>query len=364
MNGFKRFSCLAAILALILVAGCAAKRPPQADWVYPKQVTIEEIKPLITVPNPEGVVIIDSRPYETKHVQGYIPTTKSIPTSKFDGMTDQLPKDKKTRLIFYCEGWECKLSHQSAFKAERLGYQNVQVFGGGYPEWVAEGEIPAIGVERLKEMMGKGDPFLLVDSRPAVKYAEGSIPGAVSIPDSAFDKFSGMLPRGKNVPLVFFCGGFDCPLSHKSAAKAKALGYKKIMIAEAGYPAWVKLYGAGAAAPAKSKADDGAMDATAFQKIIKENPKSIMLIDVRDEAEFKAGHLPTAVNIPVDQLEKKAATLPKDKPIVFICATGARSGEAYYMMKDVRPDLKDVHYLEATTKFRKDGTCDITPNKK
>jgi 3-mercaptopyruvate sulfurtransferase SseA len=65
-----------------------------------------------------------------------------------------------------------------------------------------------------------------------------------------------------------------------------------------------------------------------------------MLVDVRDADEFKKGSLKTAVNIPIDDLEGKIKTLPADKPVVFICGTGARSGEAFYMVQDVRPELK------------------------
>ena len=73
----------------------------------------------------------------------------------------------------------------------------------------------------------------------------------------------------------------------------------------------------------------------------------ILLIDVRDPDEFKAGTFKSAVNIPTDDLEKEIKSLPTDKPIVFVCNTGAKSGEAYYMMKDMRPEVKDCYYLEA-----------------
>ncbi|MCK5205072.1 MAG: rhodanese-like domain-containing protein, partial [Desulfobacterales bacterium] len=102
------------------------------------------------------------------------------------------------------------------------------------------------------------------------------------------------------------------------------------------------------------------IDIAVFEKIIKENPQSIMLIDVRDPDEYAAGSFKTAVNIPTDQLEKKIATLPTDKPIVFVCNTGARSGEAYYMVQDIRPQLKKVYYLEAETIYNKDGSVKIT----
>ncbi len=94
---------------------------------------------------------------------------------------------------------------------------------------------------------------------------------------------------------------------------------------------------------------------------MKENPGSIMLIDVRDKDEFDKGTLKTAVNIPVDNLEDKIATLPKDKPVVFICGTGARSGESYYMVQDVRPELKNVYYIDGELTINKDGSFKIKP---
>ena len=96
-----------------------------------------------------------------------------------------------------------------------------------------------------------------------------------------------------------------------------------------------------------------------FKTIIKDNPQSIYLVDVRDPDEFATGHFKTAVNIPVDQLEGKINTLPANKPIVFVCSTGARSGESYYMLQDIKPDLKKVYYLEAEVEYKKDGSYKI-----
>lgn len=63
--------------------------------------------------------------------------------------------------------------------------------------------------------------------------------------------------------------------------------------------------------------------------------------------------------MPVDEVEKKVQSLPTDKPIVFVCATGARSGEAYYMVQDMRPELKKVYYLDAECTYEKDGSYTI-----
>jgi rhodanese-related sulfurtransferase len=212
-------------------------------------------------------------------------------------------------------------------------------------------------------MIAAGKPYMLVDSRPANKFLEGAIPTAISIPDSQFEARAGMLPADKNLPLIFYCGGYDCPLSHKSAEKAKALGYTNIMLADAGYPAWTKLYGTAGAVAVKKGTVEGAIDTAAFEQILKERPDSIALIDVRDPDEYAVCHLPGAVNMPVKMVEKNVAQLPADKPIVFVCSTGARSGESFYMVQEMRPELKEVYYLEAVVTCSKDGSYTIKSNK-
>lgn len=45
----------------------------------------------------------------------------------------------------------------------------------------------------------------------------------------------------------------------------------------------------------------------------------VVVIDVRPPEEYAAGHLPGAINVPIDQLEARAAKLPKRKEIVAYC---------------------------------------------
>ena len=230
------------------------------------------------------------------------------------------------------------------------------------------GNYSSVSVEWVKKQLDKKAGMVLIDSRPKrKKYDKGHIPGAVSIPDSQFAKMTDQLPQDKSQKLVFYCGGFACRLSHKSAKKAIDLGYTNVMVYAAGYPAWKAAYGAGetgsakmAATKIKAGAEEGSIDTATFVKMVTEKPDSMMLIDVRDADEFVDGHFKTAVNIPVDQLEDKIKTLPADKPIVFVCGTGARSGESFYMVQDVRPELKNVYYLEGYLTFKKDGTFEIT----
>lgn len=65
--------------------------------------------------------------------------------------------------------------------------------------------IKAEDLARLIET--KKERFVIIDSRPAPRYHEGHIPGAISIYDSEFEKHSGRLPEDKDILLIFYCGG-------------------------------------------------------------------------------------------------------------------------------------------------------------
>lgn len=45
----------------------------------------------------------------------------------------------------------------------------------------------------------------------------------------------------------------------------------------------------------------------------------VMVLDVRPAAEFQAGHLPYAQSMPLEELHKRLAELPQDKPVVAYC---------------------------------------------
>lgn len=53
-------------------------------------------------------------------------------------------------------------------------------------------------------------------------------------------------------------------------------------------------------------------------------------VDVRSEMEYNLGHLKGAMNIPLDQLQRRYHELTKfgGSPLVFYCRTGNRSGQA------------------------------------
>ncbi len=54
----------------------------------------------------------------------------------------------------------------------------------------------------------------------------------------------------------------------------------------------------------------------------------LVLIDVRDAQERAQARVPGSVHIPLAQLPERLDELPEDRPLAFICASGARSAIA------------------------------------
>src|SRR5699024_7574730 len=61
---------------------------------------------------------------------------------------------------------------------------------------------------------------------------------------------------------------------------------------------------------------------------VQEVPDDAHILDVRDPYEYDAGHIPGAVNIPLDQLPIRIDELDPDTDYYVICRTGGRSARA------------------------------------
>ena len=62
------------------------------------------------------------------------------------------------------------------------------------------------------------------------------------------------------------------------------------------------------------------------------NTSGAILIDVRTKEEYRAGHVPGAINIPLDRLQ--GAKLDKKNTHFVYCLSGARSGRACAHLKN------------------------------
>jgi rhodanese-related sulfurtransferase len=69
--------------------------------------------------------------------------------------------------------------------------------------------------------------------------------------------------------------------------------------------------------------------------------QTIQLIDVRSPGEFAAGHVPGAINIPLEQIEVRLPDI-QHAPIALLCQSGRRAGMACEVLAGHRPDLMVV----------------------
>ena len=76
------------------------------------------------------------------------------------------------------------------------------------------------------------------------------------------------------------------------------------------------------------------------------NREDAVVIDVREAAEFSAGHLLNARHIPLGELEKRLGDLDKfkDKPVILNCQSGGRSSSACAIL--AKAGFTNVHNLE------------------
>jgi len=78
----------------------------------------------------------------------------------------------------------------------------------------------------------------------------------------------------------------------------------------------------------------------------KDDPVRSQWIDVRSATEFAAGHLPGAINIPMDEIEARLHDLSPERPIVLVCKSG---GRARMVAELLEPCRKEVSVLAGGT---------------
>ena len=61
------------------------------------------------------------------------------------------------------------------------------------------------------------------------------------------------------------------------------------------------------------------IDPYSVRHIVDEKDKNYLIVDVRDANSYKAGHIPTSINIQRGELSKQIKNLPKSKTIITYC---------------------------------------------
>jgi hydroxyacylglutathione hydrolase len=79
-----------------------------------------------------------------------------------------------------------------------------------------------------------------------------------------------------------------------------------------------------------------------------------LVVDVREPAEYSAGHVPSAVSIPQADLALRLEEIPKDRDVLVVCEGGTRSLRAAHFLKQVGFD-RVSNLVGGTSGWRKAG---------
>lgn len=115
------------------------------------------------------------------------------------------------------------------------------------PQTLASGKV--LAVDEAKALLGK-KTAMFIDTRSAVNFGKGHVPGAVAIPykggsddvaafDASKDQFDlSKLPANKDQPVVFYSDGPTGWKSYKAAVWAVKAGHKNVNYMRMGWTEW------------------------------------------------------------------------------------------------------------------------------
>ena len=73
-----------------------------------------------------------------------------------------------------------------------------------------------------------------------------------------------------------------------------------------------------------------------------------LLLDVRTPAEYREGHVPHALNLPVQELPARLHEVgPTERPIVVYCRSGGRSAQAARLLTRAGYSVRDIGPMTA-----------------
>lgn len=374
---------LATLMAVALLAGCeigpevisetpapqtvAAVKPAKpAGPALPAGVNVigtDALKALVDKgPEAGNYLMFDSRPATRFHA-GTIPTSLMLPVAEMEKLDKEgkshplLGEDKDKLLVFWCGGPTCPFSIKAGELAVKHGYTNVKVFSGGDPAW-ANADLPF----HVSPKFVKDENILLLDLRSADKFAAGHIPRALNLPAADLSKYKEEnWPSFKGAPIVFYSDNQD------DIDKARELMFdfslSKATVFPGGFEHWQKLGYQVETGPKP------APDKLTFVRVLKPqdvtiadfekllDDPTIMILDVRTDAERATGSFKNSLHIPFEQIATRYTEIPKDKTVIIHCATGIRSSIAYETLK--AKGFTQLKVLNANVKF-KDGAHTIT----
>jgi len=173
------------------------------------------------------------------------------------------------------------------------------------------GRLPS---QALSEVLERG--AIAVDIRPAAEFAARHIPGTVNIPfDRSFTNWAGWLVSPDR-PLYLVADERCASCLADVTRELTKIGIDRVIgyFSLETFDAW---RGQGRPLGVIRQVD-----------VIPRPEDSVKIVDVRARSEWDAGHLPSALHIPLGYLVERLGDLPRDQPVIVYCQSGARSAIA------------------------------------
>ena len=167
------------------------------------------------------------------------------------------------------------------------------------------------------------DGCTVIDTRPATAFATAHLPGSINIPlNRSFSTWAGWLVS-YDVDIHLIAEDHSAVL--RAVRELALIGLDRT-IAWSGPSVLNEWQRADQALGTVAK-----IDATALAALVSRG--AVTVIDVRNQSEWEAGHLPRAMHIPVGYLQERLADIPRDQPIVLHCEAGGRSAIAISLVQ-------------------------------
>lgn len=245
------------------------------------------------------------------------------------------------------------LSPKAAGLAVKNGYTNVRVFHDGEPAWSKADYPLAASAKQIRE-----GNIVLIDLRTPATFSQGHIARAVNIPFEELRKryTEATFPEYKGSLIVFT--GDNRGEIDDALELMKDWGFNRATFFPGGPEQWKRqeIATATGSNPAPSrltytrKLAPHEVSIGDFTKALSES--TALIVDARSGAEFAAGHFKGAVSLPSEEMEKRFAEIPRDKPAYLHCSTGARAEMAHDILKE--KGFTNVKLLKATIEFTGD----------
>ena len=289
----------------------------------------------------EELALVDVRE-ELIFSKNHLLLARSVPLSRFELKFAQLVPRRWTRIVL-CDD-DDGLAARAAAILLRNGYGNVAVLDGGIAAWGAAGfelfsgvnvpskafgefiehanHTPGISAGELEQLIRKGADIAILDSRPFDEYVRVSIPTAVNVPGAELVlRAREVAPSPKTMVVVNCAGRTRSIIGAQSLINAGLPN--KVVALRNGTMGWSLAgftcdSGKSRRAPGVSEKTLGwarqaaqrvadtcgvaVIDRAKLDALRADTQRTVYLFDVRDPAEYQAGHMPGAVSAPGGQL--------------------------------------------------------------